>query len=324
MKVYSRSSYACSLVSQGKHRFYSLTMPSDLLARTCFVIPRDESPLEGFQRVLDYKRAQAIADYIDNDFGVIPNSVILSAQERAQLVYDSKKKTLSFFDMPRAFLIIDGQHRVYGFSLARTYLRVPVIIFEGLSRSREARLFIDINTKQKPVPNELLLDIKQLALTESLQEEYIRQLFDKFNSEPDSCLLGLLSPTSKSKNKISRVTFTAAIKPIYGTIYETNVNIVYNIINVYLIAIIKLFEAIVPEETIIANPILFRAIIELFPMASRRVNDRYREYTLSSFLNALEPLSAMKKSTLTRPGKSKKAVADQLISLMNKEQLELY
>jgi hypothetical protein len=50
-------SYTASLVIQGNHRFYTLSMPSDVLAATCFVDPREEDPVMGFQRVLDEKRA---------------------------------------------------------------------------------------------------------------------------------------------------------------------------------------------------------------------------------------------------------------------------
>ncbi len=44
-----------SLVRQGDFRFYSFTMPSDVLAETCFVVSRDEDPVIGFQRALDKK-----------------------------------------------------------------------------------------------------------------------------------------------------------------------------------------------------------------------------------------------------------------------------
>jgi len=45
------------LVTQGKHRFYSLVLPSDVLAATCTVDPRQENPIDGFQRLLDKRRA---------------------------------------------------------------------------------------------------------------------------------------------------------------------------------------------------------------------------------------------------------------------------
>lgn len=77
--------FTFSLVTQGRFRFYSLTLPSDLLARTCYVTTREEDPKIGFQRILDRKRAQEIADYVDSGLGTIPNSIVLSAQDTADL-----------------------------------------------------------------------------------------------------------------------------------------------------------------------------------------------------------------------------------------------
>ena len=158
-----RLRYSASLVTQGTHRFFTLTLPSDILARTCFVSTRDDDPQQGFQRLLDKRRAQEIADYLDAGLGTIPTSVVLSAQDGTDFQYIRKTKTIEFTLLRKTFLVIDGQHRVYGFSLAKTALRVPVVIYGGLSRRDETRLFIDINTKQRPVSNELLLDIKALA-----------------------------------------------------------------------------------------------------------------------------------------------------------------
>src|ERR1035438_9570704 len=216
--VYKRSlvphRFSVSLVSQGKHRFYTLTVPSDVLANTCFVTTRDEDPKKGFQRLLDAKRAQQIADYIDMGFGTIPTSIVLSAQPAAHLKIIGSGKTLEFVDHPKAFLILDGQHRVYGFSLAKTALRVPVVIYNNLTPRDESRLFIDINTKQRPVPNELLLDIKKLAEYETEVEHLLGEVFDLFNSHPESPLLGLLSAHERTSNKISRVTFNAGLKQL--------------------------------------------------------------------------------------------------------------
>src|SRR5262249_2016220 len=159
------------------------------------------------QRVLDKKRAQDIATYIDSGKGTIPGSIILSAQPEAQLTILGRGKTLEFTFSPKAFLVLDGQHRVFGFSLAETALRVPVVIYSGLSHIEEARLFIDINTKQRQVPNELLLDIKQLADRENDRDVLLRETFDLFANDSASTLLGLMSASSRQSNKISRVTF---------------------------------------------------------------------------------------------------------------------
>ena len=112
-----RESFSAVLVTQADRRFHTLTLDSDVLARTCVTNTRVEDPEEGFQRNLDEARARSIKEYIEHG-GVIPGSIVLSAQEAANLQYDSKKKTVQFDPVPGAFLIIDGQHRVYGFKLS--------------------------------------------------------------------------------------------------------------------------------------------------------------------------------------------------------------
>jgi hypothetical protein len=57
--------YAINLVRQGNHRFYTLTIPSHILSACSFATTKDENAQLGFQRVLDNKRAQDIANYVD-------------------------------------------------------------------------------------------------------------------------------------------------------------------------------------------------------------------------------------------------------------------
>lgn len=279
-------SFAAVLITQGKHRFYSLTLPSDVLAKTCFVTSRYDDPIEGFQRTLDKDKAQQIAAYIDNGLGTIPTAIILSAQPECEFEYSSKNKTVEFFELSKAFLILDGQHRVYGFSLAETAVRAPVIIYGGLSRKEESRLFIDINTKQRPVPNELLLDIKQLADYEGESESYLRSIYDSFNDKADSALYGKLTPAAKVKNKISRVTFNAAVKPITTIFGDRDSMEVYDILNGYLKAIEIGFKRKDIDSKIV-NPFVFRALISIFPDVARKVKDRYKEYSIDNFFHSL-------------------------------------
>lgn len=178
--------YSVSLVTQGRHKFYTLSMPSDVLAECCTVDTRIDNPIEGFQRKLDPRRADDIARYIDEGMGTIPSSIVLSAQADAQLKYTRARRSITFKKTPKSFLIIDGQHRVFGFAKAKSTLRVPVVIYNSLTRAEECKLFIDINTTQRPVPNELLLDIKRLAETETTDEAILTDVFDLFTSESDS------------------------------------------------------------------------------------------------------------------------------------------
>lgn len=282
-----------SLVRQGAHKFYSLTLPTELLAETCYVVDREEDPIDGFQRVLDEKRAKEIANYIDSGLGTIPSSIVLSAQEDSDLVYNSSKKSISFKGLNNAFLIIDGQHRVYGFMHAKKAFRVPVIIYSGLSKRDETRLFIDINSKQKGVPPELLLDIKKLAEYENGQEEFLREMFDIFQSDTSSCLYGKLSPASKSKGKLTRSTFNTAVRPLVKIFGGKSESEVFDILNNYLLSF---DEAILLRHNFhdqMFNTTFFKAICGFFPIAAAKVKDRLGAiYDADNFYHFLDKIGS--------------------------------
>ena len=291
------------VVTQGRHRFYSLVLPSDLLASTCTVDARMENPLDGFQRLLDKRRARDIADYIDSGFGTVPSAIILSAQPAAQLHFDRKTGALRFKRDRRSFLIIDGQHRVFGFNLASRSVKVPVVIYNKLTRADECRLFMDINTKQRPVPPELLLDIRRLSETETAAEALLHDVFDLFAQEDDSALAGLLSPSERRKGKISRVTFNAALKSIDDAFVDAKPADVYAVFNAYLkacVAGLRMHDA----EANIANSALFKALTLLFTNVAERVSDRHGgAYTVKNFEDVLMPFfRRLKKGDLPRAG----------------------
>ena len=283
-------SYTFSLITQGKFRFYSLTLPSKVLANTCFVTTRTEDAQEGFQRTLDENRADQIASYIDSGESTIPSSIVLSAQGAADLKIKPGGRALTFRHHPKAFLVLDGQHRVYGFSKAKSDLRVPVVIYNNLTRQQETRLFIDINTKQKPVPNELLLDIKHLADIESNEEAHLRDLFDTFASAPDSVLKGQLSPHERVSKKLSRVSFNGACKPILPFLGDRNSQELYLILNAYLQAFSSGLSNLNYQELLL-KPFGFKAIMGFFPEVASRVKGRYSgDYTTDAFSDVLSDL----------------------------------
>lgn len=303
-----------SLVRQGDHRFYSLTLPSELLAETCFVIAREEDPLKGFQRELDEKRAMEIAAYIDSGLGTIPSAIILSAQPDAELDYDRLRKSLSFNRIRKAFLIIDGQHRVFGFMRAKKAFRVPVIIYAGLSRRDETRLFIDINSKQKGVPAELLLDIKKLAEYEKDEESLLREIYDTFLQEPSSSLYGRLSPSSKVQGKISRSVFNTALKPLVRVFGEKGQNELYEILNAYFIALTEGVLSRHKQENLLVNAIFFRAACSFFLIVAPKVKDRFGAiYSADNFHYFLEQVGEnIKISKLKGSGSAYKPIVDAL------------
>ncbi len=296
--------YSVSLVTQGNHRFYTLTVPSDVLAKTCFVTTRAEDPEAGFQRVLDKDRARQIADYIDTGFGTIPNSIVLSAQPEAEFKVIGKGKTVEFKAARKAFLVLDGQHRVYGFSLAKTKLRVPVVIYNNLPKRDESRLFIDINTKQRPVPNELLLDIKKLAEYETDAERLFSEVFDLFHTDPASPLFGLMSPAERTAGKISRVTFNAGLKPLHPAFENAESDHVYQVLQAYVRAFLEGCSRLNAKRAVV-NPTVFRAMMQFFPEVGGRIKDRSLAYTTDNFSTVLQSVfEKIKPADLLKPARS--------------------
>jgi DNA sulfur modification protein DndB len=210
----SRASFPALALEQNGQKFYLATIPKEDIFPFCTVSDRFDDPKEGFQRSLDIARAKSIARYLDGSEGSIPTNLVLSARSETELRYDNKKKTIQFLRVSKGFLVLDGQHRLYGYGLTQKPHRVPVAIYEGLERKAEVRLFIDINTTQRGVPAALLLDIKHLAEREDDLEKSLRELFDYLGSQPDSPFFGLTSPSEAAKGKISRPGFNRAVGPV--------------------------------------------------------------------------------------------------------------
>lgn len=318
----ARNSFgSVSSIKQGGFEFYSLSMPSNVLAETCFVINRHEDPELGFQRELNEQRAKEIADYIDHGLGVIPSSIVLSAQSVAELEYSSRAKTLSFEQRETSFLIIDGQHRVYSFRIAKNVLRVPVIIFNGLSKKDETRLFIDINSKQKGVSSELLLDIKRLADYESDTESFLRDVFDTFNNESTSVLYGRLSAASRKKGSLSRSAFNSALNPITRVFGQKKPFEVYEVFNAYLKAFKEaiLIPHELEERMFTVN--VFKAVSNFLPAVASRVKDRFGPiYTIDNFHDVLEGCkSKIRKANIEKPGGGYKLLLEHFEQALSSE-----
>jgi len=285
-----RLRFSASLILQAGKQFYSVTIPTNVLAKCCYVTTREEDPVSGFQRVLDKKRALDIARYIDQEEGTIPGSIILSAQPDSELKLIGGGKTIEFTYSPKSFLVLDGQHRVYGFSLAEGALRVPVVIYSGLTPTEEARLFIDINTKQRQVPNELLLDIKQLAEREGEKESLLREIFDLYSNESGSALLGLTSSAARQKNRISRVTFNLAFKPVLPVFTTPSPKSVYQVTNAYVGAFSDALSEVGLQDRITV-PTVFRAIMDTFPEVARISAAQHgKVFTKAKFAAVIHPI----------------------------------
>jgi DGQHR domain-containing protein len=157
----------------GGHNCYAFSISPEYLLKIAYVSHRSKgkaSDVNTYQRMLSKPRMRSIRDYISNG-GVFPTNILISLDrfkkaqfERVGQQADRDDGVLGVLDLRPSYKsawIIDGQHRLYAYSgnpKAKSSL-LPVLAFEGLPASKQARMFTDINAKQKSVKQSLLREL---------------------------------------------------------------------------------------------------------------------------------------------------------------------
>lgn len=282
-------SYTALKLAQNGHNIYFTTIPIDELFDFCVVERRSENPTEGFQRRLSESRADEIAEYLNTEANSIPINIVLSAQPDAEFTYIRENKAVSFKRVAGAFVILDGQHRMWGYQKCSARHRVPVAIYEGLARPDEARLFVDINTKHQGVPKALILDVKGLAGSESEDEQLLRELFDRLNTDDESPLRNKLSAAQSSSGKLSRVAFnTSVIRAIKRDTLRriSSREKQYEIISKYL----RAYQAALEDKSLLTKKHYFNSIFELFDEVVKKTKKEHGSVTLASLQQVIGPI----------------------------------
>jgi len=188
---------------KGKNKYYSFIIQPEKLLCLAYVHRREESNPEEvsgtYQRMLKNVRLNKICKFI-NKGGFFPNNIVLNFTEEP--IFEKKDKVgdiafgvLKFPKYYGSAWIIDGQHRLYGYSETerRATAMLPVVAFVKLKRVKQAKLFVEINKEQKPVSPNLLWDLYPDIYQDVEEEKYqtlraISLIVKKLNSDLDSPL----------------------------------------------------------------------------------------------------------------------------------------
>ena len=124
-----------------------------------------------YQRMVSHSRLKKIGAFIQRG-GYFPTNILINFTEKCRFDLISNKEAseestkfgwLYLPDKYKSAWVIDGQHRLYGFSnLKDSYLdqHLFVLAFEKMSTKTEAELFITINHEQKSVPRAILIALQ--------------------------------------------------------------------------------------------------------------------------------------------------------------------
>lgn len=214
----------------GKNASFTFSISPEQLLKIAYVSHRwrtssHEDP--GYQRFMSKGRLDQIRRFIQ-DGNYFPTNIVVNLQgqkvrfEKTASQRESASGDYGWLHLPTAYRsawIIDGQHRLFayaGLKQART-AHVTVVAFENLNKVEQLNLFVQINSKQKKVPQNLLTSLYGDLRWDSQDAEeqasaIVSRLMLKLTSEPGSPFLGRISNGEDEKDDRKCITLTTLAK----------------------------------------------------------------------------------------------------------------
>lgn len=224
--------YACSTAVINGVTIYTFTMTVQDLANISYVAVRGVDEEEGaVQRVLNKQRINAIKNYVLND-NMFVNTFVLNWTYKAILPVVENDE-INFPILFESAQLIDGQHRLEGLKLAlqekpdiaNNYVIVSMAI--NLETKEAAKIFLNINSEQKPVPKSLIYDL--YGVTEEERNYAVSRADDIariLNDDDDSPFYNSIKfpGTTRSRGKLESSTIVGTLKEYveHGGKFEEN------------------------------------------------------------------------------------------------------
>lgn len=213
----------------GGYTYYSFSIEPEKLLKISYVLHRNEANknmMPTYQRLIKKKRLNDVRSFIENK-GYFPNSIIISIDTVGKgLQFDPSPtrveesiSKLGILHLPKKYrsaYIIDGQHRLYGYSDSQyaSTNSIPVVAFIDLERKEQIKLFMDINENQKAVSKTLRVTLNGDMLWDSPDYNEQRQalrskIAQMLGEEETSPLLGRIAIGEDEKSCTKCITVEA-------------------------------------------------------------------------------------------------------------------
>jgi len=199
---------------------FTFSMRVQELLHIHYVAVRGVDDEEGaVQRILNKRRIKNIKDYI-LDGNMFFNSFILNWTDNN---FSPKRRgqNIEIPLVPASAQVIDGQHRLAGLEDAMKEnesignQEVIVTLSEHLTTPQAAKIFLNINTEQRPVPKSLIYDLFGEAV-DNANHVIIRatDIAKDLNDDPESPLYKVIKMPGapRGSGSIELSTFVAAFK----------------------------------------------------------------------------------------------------------------
>ena len=223
----------------GNLTYYSFSIEPERLLKISYVLHRNHANrdmMPTYQRLIKKNRLTQIRDFVNNG-GYFPNSLIISIDDpkqrirfepAPQVIKNSVSKIGTLY-LPKQYqsaYIIDGQHRLYGYSESRFAKTnsVPVVAFVNMSQERQVEIFMEINENQKAVSKSLrnTLIINMDFCSNNLNKRRQAVMLDiaqKLGEKPESPLYGRVITGENTKTLMRCIT----IEYLKSALEKTNI-----------------------------------------------------------------------------------------------------
>lgn len=216
----------------GGFTYYEFSIEPAKLLKISYVLHHSmaiSGQMVTYQRIIKKSRLQQIRKFI-NAGGYFPNSIIISVDAKSgTLQFDQAKSDLNsklykigILHLPNKYhsaYIIDGQHRLYGYSDTEYAEKnaIPVVAFVNLDPHEQMKLFMDINENQKAVPKTLRVvldgDLLWTSTNKNKQREALRsRLAQQLGTDKASPLYQRIKLTEDVQTSAQMCVTVAAIQ----------------------------------------------------------------------------------------------------------------
>src|SRR6266542_2847604 len=219
---------------------YTFAASPEYLLKICYVSHRSKgkpSDVDAYQRMVQKSRLAKIRKFISEN-GYFPTSIVINLDssrlrfERVKQAEDADEYgLLGWLEIRPAYKsawVIDGQHRLFGYSEQERAPKslLTILAFAGLRPSEQARLFIEINSKQKRV-SQILLQTLVAELNWDADDPRVRlgaiisKGIQELNEDPESPFYQRIQTSDDSKDAIRCITITS----LHSAIEKTKLHI---------------------------------------------------------------------------------------------------
>jgi len=263
-------SYNC-IVTKGNYKgydCYSFQMSPKELLKIAYVHRRNFSnsinSRKGevtYQRMIDVNKIKGIQKYLGIDGNSFPTPILLNFDK--ELPFSPIKErnserrvgsiTPGFLTFPEEYgyaWIIDGQHRLFGYSAMgdiQDKHTLNVIAFSQLAQTEQANLFVDINQNQKSIPPDYLWDLYTDIYPEDDSRNNLSQLVKTLNKNSQFFKDRIYIPSISKKEaksyslKINNigVSFNKKIKRVYKDLLDSNIDEYYKFLDTFFTGLLQ-------------------------------------------------------------------------------------